>query len=152
MPRAALRLLAAALALCVARCAAAAVAAANASSSQSQFDDGGDAVAEFVVPPGFLSFCDYCARHLQLLSDDALDALYAEAAASGDNGTDASATNAAAVVPPRGCVPGCILAGHGTSVFAPAMGGMWRGKCFNADGTVVNYSNDAAPRLSPTVR
>ena len=98
------------------------------------------APAEFVVPDGFASFSDYCVRHLAMLSDAALDALYANATAS---------RLLDALAPPRGCVPGCILPGHGTSVFAPTVSGiMWSGKCFHANGVVINYSTDLAPELS----
>jgi hypothetical protein len=141
--RAAAALLLAALAL-LAR-------AARASASSSQ-PHSLAAAAEFVPPQGYSSFADYCARGLSWLSDAALDALYEDSrAVASSAGNNASA--AISLAAPRGCVPGCILAGHGTALSAPLVRGwLWSGKCFHADGRVVNFSADVAPSLTGNVR
>jgi hypothetical protein len=114
------------------------------------------AAAEFVPPQGYSSFADYCARGLSWLSDAALDALYEDSrtVASTPASNNASAAMAsAALAAPRGCVPGCILAGHGTALTAPLVRGwLWSGKCFYSDGRVVNFSADVAPSLTGNVR
>jgi hypothetical protein len=80
------------------------------------------AAPAFAVPPGYASFNDYCVRHLATLSDAALDELYANSTSA--SGTSASGGSGdASQAAPRGCVPGCILPGHGSSVFAPTLRG-----------------------------
>jgi hypothetical protein len=79
------------------------------------------AAPEFALPSGYASFNDYCMRHLAVLSDAALDELYTNSTSAANSGSgDAS------LAAPRGCVPGCILPGHGSSVFAPTLRGAAR--------------------------
>jgi hypothetical protein len=80
------------------------------------------AAPAFAVPAGYASFNDYCVRHLATLSDAALDELYANSTTSASDSASGSG-DASQQAAPRGCVPGCILPGHGSSVFAPTLRG-----------------------------